>query len=312
MNKFVLRQSLLLLLAATIWGVAFVAQSVGMDYVGPYTFLASRSFLGAVVLVPVIYFRNRAYRRSMNGVNQGMSEETEVLRKSVSNRRLLLIAGMCCGTCLFLASILQQIGIMYTTVGKSGFITAMYIVIVPVLGIFLKKKVGIRIWGGVVLAVTGLYFLCMTPGSVSIQKGDVLTGLCAVVFSFHILIVDYFAPKLDGVKMSCVQFLTCGILASVGMMLFEQPTVEAILAAWLPILYAGALSSGVAYTLQIVGQRGLNPTVASLLMSMESVISVIAGFVILKQALSMREIFGCIIMFCAIILVQLPDKVQKC
>lgn len=292
MNKFVLRQSLLLLLAATIWGVAFVAQSVGMDYVGPYTFLASRSFLGAVVLLPVIYIRDN--------------------RKIVVPQRQLLIAGICCGICLFVASILQQIGIVYTTVGKSGFITAMYIVIVPVLGIFMKKKAGIRIWCGVALAVTGLYFLCMTPGSISIQKGDVLTGLCAVAFSFHILIVDYFAPKLDGVKMSCVQFLTCGILASVGMVLFEQPTIEAVLAAWLPILYAGALSSGVAYTLQIVGQRGLNPTVASLLMSMESVISVIAGFVILKQALSVREMIGCVIMFCAIVLVQLPDKVQKC
>lgn len=292
MNKFMLRQSLLLLLAATIWGVAFVAQSVGMDYVGPYTFLASRSFLGAVVLLPVIYIRDN--------------------RKIVVPQRQLLIAGICCGICLFVASILQQIGIVYTTVGKSGFITAMYIVIVPVLGIFMKKKAGIRIWCGVALAVTGLYFLCMTPGSISIQKGDVLTGLCAVAFSFHILIVDYFAPKLDGVKMSCVQFLTCGILASVGMVLFEQPTIEAVLAAWLPILYAGALSSGVAYTLQIVGQRGLNPTVASLLMSMESVISVIAGFVILKQALSVREMIGCVIMFCAIVLVQLPDKVQKC
>ena len=292
MNKFVLRQSLLLLLAATIWGVAFVAQSVGMDYVGPYTFLASRSFLGAVVLLPVIYIRDN--------------------QKIVVPQRQLLIAGICCGICLFVASILQQIGIVYTTVGKSGFITAMYIVIVPVLGIFMKKKAGIRIWCGVALAVTGLYFLCMTPGSISIQKGDVLTGLCAVAFSFHILIVDYFAPKLDGVKMSCVQFLTCGILASVGMVLFEQPTIEAVLAAWLPILYAGALSSGVAYTLQIVGQRGLNPTVASLLMSMESVISVIAGFVILKQALSVREMIGCVIMFCAIVLVQLPDKVQKC
>ena len=315
MNKFVLRQSLLLLLAATIWGVAFVAQSVGMDYVGPYTFLASRSFLGAVVLLPVIYVRDRAKKQitASECGSQSVEDNATVLHGAdVSQGKVLALAGVCCGTCLFVASILQQIGIMYTTVGKSGFITAMYIVVVPVLGIFMKKRLGIRIWCGVVLAVTGLYFLCMTPGSISIQKGDILTGLCAVVFSFHILTVDYFAPKLDGVKMSCVQFLTCGILSSVGMMVFEQPTMEAIFAAWLPILYAGALSSGVAYTLQIVGQRGLNPTVASLLMSMESVISVIAGFVILKQALSVREILGCVIMFCAIVLVQLPDRVEKC
>lgn len=303
MNKFVLRQSLLLLLAAAIWGVAFVAQSVGMDYVGPYTFLASRSFLGVVVLLPVIYVRDKIKKRVATS-----ETKCEILEQ----RKQLMVAGICCGTCLFVASILQQIGIMYTTVGKSGFITAMYIVLVPVLGIFFKKKVGVRIWIGVLLAVIGLYFLCMTPGSISIQKGDVLTGLCAITFSFHILIVDHFAPKIDGVKMSCVQFLTCGVLASIGMFVLEQPTLEAVFAAWLPILYAGALSSGVAYTLQIVGQRGLNPTVASLLMSMESVISVIAGFVILKQALSVREILGCIIMFCAIILVQLPDKVKKC
>lgn len=315
MNKFVLRQSLLLLLAATIWGVAFVAQSVGMDYVGPYTFLASRSFLGAMVLLPVIYFRDRGKGRvttpaTDHGAEAADELTNQVVRgKDMMQGRQLAFAGICCGICLFIASILQQIGIIYTTVGKSGFITAMYIVIVPVLGIFLKKRAGIRIWCGVLLAVMGLYFLCMTPGSISIQKGDVLTGLCAVAFSFHILIVDYFAPKLDGVKISCVQFLTCGILAFIGMMLFEHPTTEAVLAAWLPILYAGALSSGVAYTLQIVGQRGLNPTVASLLMSMESVISVIAGFIILKQALSVREILGCAIMFCAIILVQLPDKV---
>ena len=312
MNKFVLRQSLLLLLAATIWGVAFVAQSVGMDYVGPYTFLASRSFLGAAVLLPVIYIRDRKKACSFVKNQSNGQLEDGTVRKNRQQMKQLLIAGACCGTCLFVASILQQIGIMYTTVGKSGFITAMYIIVVPVLGIFLKKKVGIRIWCGVALAVTGLYFLCMTPGNFFIQKGDVLTGFCAIVFSFHILTVDYFAPKLDGVKMSCVQFLTCGILAFIGMLVFEQPTLDGVFAAWLPILYAGAMSSGVAYTLQIVGQKGLNPTVASLLMSMESVISVIAGFLILNQALSMREILGCIIMFCAIVLVQLPDRVEKC
>lgn len=298
MNKFVLRQSLLLLLAATIWGIAFVAQSVGMEYVGPYTFLASRSFLGAAVLAPVVWFR--AKKKEM-----GLQETDAKASKT------LVIGGVCCGVCLFVASILQQIGIMYTTVGKSGFITAMYIVVVPVLGIFLKKRLGIRIWCGVLLAVAGLYFLCMVPGNISLQKGDVLTGLCAVVFSFHILVVDYFAPKLDGVKMSCIQFLVCGSLAAVGMFVFESPSLETVATAWLPISYAGALSSGVGYTLQIVGQKGMNPTVASLLMSMESVISVIAGWAILGQALSFRELFGCILMFVAIIMVQLPEKVVE-
>jgi len=296
MNRFVLRQSALLLLAATIWGVAFVAQSVGMEYVGPFTFLASRSVIGTFVLIPYILLRER--------------KKAEIQREYVTDAKSLICGGVCCGCLLFVASILQQVGIMYTTVGKSGFITAMYIVIVPIISVFLKKKAGIKVWLGVVLAVVGLYFLCMTSGNISLQKGDVLTFLCAVTFSFHILTVDYYTPRTDGVKLSCIQFATCAFLSGVGMFLFETPTVETVLAAWLPILYAGALSSGVAYTLQIVGQRGMNPTVASLLMSMESVISVIAGWAILNQALSGRELMGCVLMFAAIILVQLPDKMS--
>ena len=293
MNKFVLRQSALLLLAATIWGVAFVAQSVGMEYVGPFTFLASRSVIGVLMPYILLCEKKKGKKRP----------------EDAGDEKLLVKGGVCCGCLLFVASILQQVGIVYTTVGKSGFITAMYIVIVPILSIFLKKKAGAKVWVGVVLAVVGLYFLCMTAGNISLQKGDVLTFLCAVTFSFHILTVDYFAPQLDGVKLSCIQFATCGVLSTIGMFLFETPTVDAVLAAWLPILYAGALSSGVAYTLQIVGQRGMNPTVASLLMSMESVISVIAGWAILNQMLSGRELIGCVLMFCAIILVQLPDKI---
>lgn len=294
MNKFVLRQSALLLLAATIWGVAFVAQSVGMDYVGPFTFLASRSIIGAVVLFLYILIKEK-----QDG------QKTQV-RGEMS--KALFMGGVCCGSLLFVASILQQIGIMHTTVGKSGFITAMYIVIVPILSIFLKKKAGIKIWFGVVMAVIGLYFLCMAPENISFQKGDLLTFFCAVAFSFHIMVVDYFAPRVDGVKLSCVQFMTCGLLSGIGMFLLESPTLEEMLTAWLPILYAGALSSGVAYTLQIVGQKGMNPTVASLLMSMESVISVIAGWILLRQTLSVRELSGCVLMFGAIILAQLPDK----
>ena len=295
MNKFVLRQSALLLLAAAIWGVAFVAQSVGMEYVGPYTFLASRSVIGALVLMPYILLRERNAKKTQP--------------EHIGDRKLLVKGSVCCGCLLFVASILQQIGIMYTTVGKSGFITAMYIVIVPILSIFLKKRASIKVWIGVVLAVVGMYFLCMTPGNIILQKGDVLIFLCAIIFSFQILAVDYFAPQVDGVKLACAQFAICGLLSGIGMFFFERPTMEAVLAAWLPILYVGVLSTGVAYTLQIVGQRGMNPTVASLLMSMESVISVIAGWAILNQALSGRELMGCVLMFAAIILVQLPDKI---
>lgn len=304
MNKYTLRQSMLLLLTAAIWGVAFVAQSVGMDYVGPFTFNTVRSLLGGIVLIPCIVLLKR--------INVG-SKDTAGAAEHASGdpagqRKVLLTGGVACGVLLCIASNLQQFGIMYTSVGKSGFITAMYIVLVPVLGIFLKKKAGIKIWCSVAIAVGGLYLLCMTDSGFSIQKGDLLLLLGAVMFSFHILTIDYFSPKVDGVKMSCIQFFTCGILSMVGMFLFEQPQIGAILQAWMPIVYAGVLSCGVAYTLQIVGQNGMNPTVASLILSMESVISVIAGWLILHQKLSGRELLGCVLMFAAIILVQLPER----
>lgn len=304
MNKYTLRQSMLLLLTAAIWGVAFVAQSVGMDYVGPFTFNTVRSLLGGIVLIPCIVLLKR--------INVG-SKDTAGAAEHASGdpagqRKVLLTGGVACGVLLCIASNLQQFGIMYTSVGKSGFITAMYIVLVPVLGIFLKKKAGIKIWCSVAIAVGGLYLLCMTDSGFSIQKGDLLLLLGAVIFSFHILTIDYFSPKVDGVKMSCIQFFTCGILSMVCMFLFEQPQIGAILQAWMPIVYAGVLSCGVAYTLQIVGQKGMNPTVASLILSMESVISVIAGWLILHQKLSGRELLGCVLMFVAIILVQLPER----
>lgn len=295
---------MLLLLTAAIWGVAFVAQSVGMDYVGPFTFNTVRSLLGGIVLIPCIVLLKR--------INVG-SKDTAGAAEHASGdpagqRKVLLTGGVACGVLLCIASNLQQFGIMYTSVGKSGFITAMYIVLVPVLGIFLKKKAGIKIWCSVAIAVGGLYLLCMTGSGFSIQKGDLLLLLGAVMFSFHILTIDYFSPKVDGVKMSCIQFFTCGILSMVCMFLFEQPQIGAILQAWIPIVYAGVLSCGVAYTLQIVGQKGMNPTVASLILSMESVISVIAGWLILHQKLSGRELLGCVLMFVAIILVQLPER----
>ena len=278
MNKFILRQSLLLLLTATIWGVAFVAQSVGMDYVGPFTFNVMRSIIGGVVLLPCI-----ALLGKINGKGN-----TEAAKKmDGKERKTLFIGGIACGVLLCIASNLQQFGIMYTSVGKAGFITAMYIVVVPVLGIFFGKKVSGKVWCGVGIAVAGLYLLCMTESGFSVQKGDFLLMLCALAFSLHILVIDYFSPKADGVKLSC------------------------ILAAWMPILYAGVMSCGVAYTLQIIGQKGMNPTVASLILSMESVVSVIAGFLILHQTLSLRELIGCVLMFAAIILVQLPDRAKK-
>lgn len=296
MNKFILRQSLLLLLTATIWGVAFVAQSVGMDYVEPFTFNAVRSLIGAVVLLPCI-----ALLKKVNG-----GEEKE------SSQKTLILGGVSCGVILFIASSFQQFGIQYTTVGKAGFITAMYIVLVPIVGLFFHKHVGLRVWTAVLLAVGGLYLLCMPEGSFVLQKGDLLVLACAFTFTFHILVIDYFSPKVDGVKMSCIQFFTCALLSTVGMLIFEEPDLQSICDAWLPILYAGAMSCGVAYTLQIVGQKGMNPTVASLILSLESVISLLAGWLILGQKLSLRELLGCAIVFIAIILVQLPKNKNNC
>lgn len=291
-----LKNSLLLLLTATIWGVAFVAQSVGMDYVGPFTFNAVRSIIGALVLLPVIWFLDRK-----------KPAQTLTPAEKKAGQKTLITGGVCCGIFLCLASNFQQLGIQYTTVGKAGFITACYIVIVPILGLFMKKKCSPFIWAAVVMALIGLYLLCITDGF-SIGKGDFLVMICAVLFSLHILVIDYFSPKADGVKISCIQFLVCGIFSGIPALLLEHPQISSILSAWMPILYAGVMSCGVAYTLQIVGQKGMNPTVASLILSLESCISVIAGWLILGQNLSSREILGCFIMFGAIILAQLPQK----
>lgn len=314
MNKFTIRQSLILLLTATIWGSAFVAQSVGMEYVGPFTFSAVRNMIGAMALLPVIVFlkwlKEREERKD-DGTGLEKVQDEMQSPHGLQNNKTLFAGGICCGVVLFIASNLQQIGIQYTTVGKAGFITAMYIVLVPILGIFLRKKAGLRVWAGVVIAVIGLYMLCMTGGNFALQKGDLLVLICAFAFAIHILVIDYFSPKVDGVKMSCIQFFVCGILSGICMFMFENPDIESILQAWAPVLYAGVLSSGVAYTLQIIGQKGMNPTVASLIMSLESVISVIAGWLILKEALSGRELLGCVLMFAAIVLVQLPSKSKE-
>lgn len=324
MNKFILRQSVLLLLTAAIWGVAFVAQSVGMEYVGPFTFNAVRSIIGGVVLIPCIILlqrlnagqgqrRNRKTAMSetrAGGISEEETHKVSGVAAETQDVKTLVRGGITCGVLLFIASNLQQFGIMYSSVGKAGFITAMYIVFVPVLGIFMKRKVGLKIWCAVAMAVAGLYLLCVTGGSLAFEKGDLLLLLCALVFSVHILTIDYFSPKTDGVKLSCIQFFTCGILSAVCMFCTETPQLSAILEARLPILYAGVMSCGVAYTLQIVGQKGMNPTVASLLLSLESVISVLAGWLLLKQTLSTRELLGCVIMFAAIILVQLPEKMH--
>lgn len=292
-----MKNSLLLLLVALIWGVAFVAQSEGARDVGPYTFNALRMLIGGLVLLPAI--------RLMDARRVRLGDERPPM-----NKNKLIVGGVCCGVMLFLASTLQQVGLLYTTAGKAGFITALYIIIVPLIGLLFGRKNGVALWVSVALAVVGMYFLCMT-GGLSLGRGEGLCMLCALFFAVHILIVDHFSPYVDGVRMSCIQFFVCGALSSVLMLWFEKPDGRAILSAWLPLLYTGVLSSGVGYTLQIIAQKDVNPTVASLLMSLESVFSALAGWVILGQSLSARELMGCLMMFAAIILAQLPTRTTK-
>lgn len=293
-----IKSSLILLLTATIWGVAFVAQSVGMEYIGPFTFNAIRCVLGGLVLIPVILVLKK--KKEIGAENQEKED-----------KKTLWAGGIACGVILCIASNLQQFGIMEASVGKSGFFTALYIVMIPVIGIFIGKRPGIKLWFCVALAVVGMYLLCMKDGSFTIERADIMLLLCALAFSVHILVVDYFSPKVDGVKMSCIQFFVCGVLSAVGMLFTETPDISNIQAAWLPLLYAGLLSCGVGYTLQIVGQKGINPVIASLIMSLESVISALAGWVILGQVLSPKEILGCVLMFVAIIITQIPIGNKK-
>lgn len=298
MKKLSIKSMILLVLTALIWGMAFVAQSVGMNYIGPFTFNCIRSIMGGLVLIPCILFFDKR-------------EKGEAKQEKKEDTKTLLIGGICCGLALCIASNLQQIGIKYTTVGKAGFITALYIVLVPIFGIFLKKKVSGRVWLSVAISVVGLYLLCITD-EFRIGKGDFFVLLCALVFTIHILVIDYFSPKVDGIKLSCIQFLVAGILSGVPMLISEKPSISTILAAWAPLLYAGIMSCGVGYTLQIVAQKDADPTIASLILSLESVFSVLAGWLILGQTLAGKEIVGCVLMFAAIILAQLPTKNQEC
>lgn len=289
------KNAFMLFLTAFIWGTAFVAQSVGMEYLGPFGFNGIRSLIGGIALLPCICILDK--------INQKQ-------KKEAGNRKTLAAGGICCGLALFAASSMQQIGLQYTTAGKAGFVTAFYIVLVPVLGIFLGKKTGWKIWTAVALALVGLYFLCITE-TFEIGKGDVYVFAGALLFTVHILVIDYFAPRTDAVKMSCIQFFVAGILSLFPITFLETTTVKGVMMSWGPLLYAGVLSCGVAYTLQIVGQKNMNPTIASLILSLESCISVLAGWVVLGEKLSPREGLGCILMFAAIILAQIPEKTGK-
>lgn len=311
-----LRNTFFLFLTAMIWGAAFVAQSVNMDYIGPFTFICLRSVIGGLFLIPVIIvldgIRKKSQNESADVVNSEniLHIETEEKQRLSWKNKQLIEGGIVCGIFLFFANCFQQTGIQYTTVGKAGFITTFYIIIVPLIGLFFKKYCGILTWIGVVIALAGLYFLCITQ-KLTIQRGDALILCCSVLYAGQILAIDHYNPFVDGVKMSCIQFLTGGILGAVFMLLFENPSIAMILSAAGPILYTGIMSTGVGYTLQIVGQKGLNPTVAALILSLESVFSALSGYLFLHQVLTTRELIGCALMLIAIVLAQLPDIRRK-
>lgn len=304
-----IRGSLMLLLAAIIWGSAFVAQSEGMEYVGPFTFAGVRFFIGAIVLLPVISFMKK--KETGNGnLLEGYDKKTGI-KGFIQYHKLLFVGALLCGIALTFATNFQQVGIKYvSSVGKAGFITTLYIVLVPVFSLFIGKKVRPIIWLALIFAVGGLYFLCVTD-KFTFEPLDILLIMCAAFFAIQILIIDKYVDKVNPVALSSIQFFIVGIISCILMFIFEKPTLSGILAAAGPILYAGVLSSGVAFTLQVVAQKDLDPTLASMIMSLESVVSVLSGFLLLGQKLSIREVIGCILMFVGVILAQLPEKSPK-
>lgn len=301
-NAKKMRNCLLLLTAAIVWGMAFVSQKAGMDSMGPLTFNGARNLIGSAVLIPVIL------------IIRGSVPKAE--RKPLP-LKTTIIGGLSCGIALTVASTLQQYGLSMTSVGKGGFITTLYIIITPVLGLFLHKKVPGAVWAAVAMAVVGMYLLCFTEDSFSVNPGDLLVLGSAVVFAVHILVIDKFSPLTDGVVLSCIQFFVCGVVSTIGAFIFEEPAWSQIADGIIPVLYAGVLSCGVGYTLQIVGQKGVEPTAAALILSMESVVAAISGFVAgatgllsTDQTMTPRQITGCAVVFAAVILVQLPwDKI---
>ena len=293
--------SLLLLFTAMIWGTAFAFQRAGRGTIEPFSFVAARMALSAAAVgIPAFFLKRRRAGRD--------ASDPEQERKK---RRGTLLGGLCCGLFLGAASLFQQTGVFYTTAGKAGFITAMYMLLVPILELLLfRKRHGALVWGAVALGVAGLYLLCVKEGF-SLARGDALVCVCALLFAGHILCCGRFAPHADPLALSAIQFAAAALLAALAAALFEQPTWAKLLSALWPILYCGLVSGGLGYTLQMIAQRHTDPTVASLLMSLESVFAVLAGALLLSERMSGREILGCALMFAAILLVQLPDAGKK-
>lgn len=301
-TKTSLKGVLLLLLTAFVWGISFVAQSEGMESVDAFTFQGVRTLLGSLVLVPVILIKNR-------GASKNLSDDEKQEKRKLNKKTW--IYGTILGLFLCGATNFQQFAFYHSTAGKIAFITAMYMFFVPIVGLFFRKRIPLITWLCIVLGFIGLYFLSISSeGFSSINKGDIQTLICAFFFTGQIMLVDKFAPKCDGVKLSCIQFFVSGLISSILMFIFETPELSAIKAAALPILYSGIMSCGVAYTLQIIGQKYCEATIASLLMCLESVFATLAAAVLINEKLTGREILGCVIMFTAILITQISDIVK--
>ena len=289
MQTKTLKSDLLLLVAAFIWGTTFVAQRMGMSHIGPMTYNTLRFALGAATLVPVILLSRS------NGGATGRC----------ANARFLLAGGVLAGLALFGGASMQQMGLVYTTAGKAGFITSLYVVLVPIAGLFLGHRCGPAVWIGAVLAVAGLYLLSVTE-SLSIGRGDLLVLIGAFFWTGHVLLIGYLATRANPLHIACIQFTACSALSLPAAILFERTTPDAVGAAAIPILYGGFLSAGIAFTLQIICQRTSPPAHAAIVMSLETVFAALAGYLVLNEHLTGRDLIGCTLMFAGLIVVQLP------
>jgi drug/metabolite transporter (DMT)-like permease len=281
----------MLVTASLIWGMSYVAQSVGMNYTGPAAFTAARYFLGGAALLPVIFApRLIAYKKNGGAKFGGFP----------------LKSGIACGVILFFVSYVQQVGVIYTTVGKAGFITTLYIVIVPILGLLFGKKVHPLVWGCAFAALGGMYLLCVSE-SASLNRGDLYVLICAFFAAVHILMIDHYTSGVDAIMFSAVQFFACGVMSLAVAFFTETPSWDALWAARAPIAFTAVMSSGIGFTLQTVAQRRVSPTLASLVMSLEAVFAALTGWLILRQVLSAREFFGCAVILASVIIAQTPD-----
>lgn len=294
MRNFFSKSNLLLILASIIWGCAFVAQNVGMNYIGPWTFSTIRFLIAGFSLLAIIPILDK--------------KRTHVIRPKTKEEKMkLLLGSVLCGLALSIGSIVQQIAMLTVPVAKAGFLTTLYVLFVPMITLLFGKKIPLKVWIGIAMALFGLYLLSMA-GNLAIGIGEILLILAAFLFAIHIIIIGYFSTRVDPVRLSCGQLLIGGFATVIPMIVIEKPTIGSILAAYIPLLYTGIFSSCVAYTLQIFAQKEANPTIAGMLLSLESVFAALAGYLILHQVLNTRELIGCVVIFIAIVIAQLPNR----